>query len=150
MSHAKSLAARLADASAGGVFHLMGEPYAIERAAKEAGLAVCRMDIGHAHHKAELLAHIAKGFAFPAHFGGNWDALHDSLTDLAWLGDAKGYVLVFERSKHFGAGHKHDFDASMEVLAAAAEYWRGKGKPFWAFIHGAEGWKSGLVEWNAA
>jgi RNAse (barnase) inhibitor barstar len=143
------LSKRLADAGGAGVFHLMREPYEIERAAKEAGLVACRMDIGHAHDKKDFMEHLAKGLKFPAHFGKNMDALHDCLTDLEWLGnDAKGYVLVFEKSKHFGAGHKHEFDESMEVLTLSADYWRDKGKPFWVFIHGAQGWKSGLPEWT--
>lgn len=145
------LSAALADARHSGVFHLAREPYEIERAGQAAGLAVRRIDIGHAHDKKDLLAHIARALAFPAHFGGNWDALYDSLTDLDWLGqDAGGYVLVFEKSKHFGAGHKHEFDESMEVLRAAADYWRAKGRPFWVFVHGAQGWQSGLPEWPAA
>jgi RNAse (barnase) inhibitor barstar len=139
----------LADAKGCGVYHLMREPYEIERAAQAAGMVCHRMDIGHAHGTADVIAHVAKGFNFPAHFGKNMDALHDSLTDLEWLGDTvKGYVLVFEKSKHFGAGHKHEFDEAMEVLTMTSDYWRGKGKPFWAFVHGAQGWKSGLAEWG--
>ena len=141
--------ANLADAKLSGVFHLLREPYEIERDAKAAGLHVARMDIGHAHDKVEFMAHVSKGLSFPAHFGGNLDALHDSLTDLSWLGAAtKGVVLVFEKSKHFGAGHKHEFDEAMEVLQSVADYWREQGKPFYAFIHGAQGWKSGLPEWQ--
>ena len=140
---------KLADAAGCGVFHLTREPFEIEREAKEAGLFVARIDIGHAHHKGEFLDHVAKALRFPATFGRNWDALKDSLTDLEWL-DAKGWVLVFEKSKHFGAGHKHEFDDAMAVLNEAAAAWREDGKPFWAFIHGAQGWDSGLPKWPAA
>jgi len=140
------LAATLADARACGVFQLASEPYEVERAAKTAGLAVYRIDIGHAHHKEELLQHLAHAMSFPEHFGGNWDALHDSLTHLDWI-DAKGFVIVLERSKHFGAGHRHEFDAATDVLRSVTEYWKGEGKPFWAFIHGAQGWDSGLSKW---
>jgi RNAse (barnase) inhibitor barstar len=139
---------RLADAKLCGVFQLTVEPYEIEREAKAAGLAVFRMDIGHAHGKKDFLALIAKAMKFPDHFGGNWDALNDCLTDLEWL-DGKGWVLVFEKSKHFGAGHQHEFDEAMEVLRAAAEYWKADGKPFWAFVHGAQGWDCGLPKWPA-
>ncbi len=139
----ESMSKVLSEAKQAGVFHLDTEPYEAEREAKAAGLAVFRMDIGHAHDKMEFLAHISKGLKFPAHFGGNWDALNDCLTDLNWI-DSKGFVLIFEKSKHFGAGHKHDFDEAVEVLRAAADYWRAQGKPFWAFIHGAQGWDSGL------
>jgi RNAse (barnase) inhibitor barstar len=143
------IATTLAQAPACGVFHLACEPYEIEREAKAAGLAFARMDIGHVHHKEELLGHFATAMAFPAHFGKNWDALHDCLTDLSWL-PATGYVVVLEKSKHFGAGHRHDFDAAIEVLRSIVDTWRGQGKPFWMFIHGAQGWDSGLPRWPAA
>lgn len=146
------LTSQLSDAAKSGVFHLMREPGTTELAAKTAGLVVRRMDIGHAHDKGDFMAHIAKALAFPEHFGKNLDALNDCLTDLEWVegGAARGYVLVFERSKHFAAGHRHEFDDCMAVLRAVSDYWRDHGKPFWAFIHGAEGWKSGLPEWPAA
>ena len=139
----------LGDAKAGGVFQLTREPYEVERDAKQAGLYVARMDIGHAHHKEELLEHLAEALRFPDHFGRNWDALRDCLVDLSWL-DAAGYVLVFEKSKHFGGGHRHDFEDAMEVLESVAQTWKEDGKPFWAFIHGAQGWDSGLPKWPAA
>jgi|SRR5579871_1796864 len=140
------IASQLADARASGVFQLTLEPYEVERDAKAAGLHVVRMDIGHAHHKEEFLDHVAKGLQFPPHFGRNWDALKDCLIDLSWI-EAKGYVLLFEKSKHFGAGHRHEFEDAMEVLELAAQTWKQDGKPFWAFIHGAQGWDSGLPKW---
>lgn len=139
----------LTSAAAAGVRHLLREPYEIERAAKDAGLAVFKMDIGHAHDKGDFMAHIAKALSFPAHFGKNLDALNDCLTDLDWLAPAKGYVLVFEKSKHFAAGHRHEFDDCMAVMGNVADHWRAQGKPFWTFIHGAQGWSSGLPEWPA-
>jgi RNAse (barnase) inhibitor barstar len=141
-----ALSIRLGDAESNGVFQLTCEPYEIEREAKGAGLSVARIDIGHAHHKQEFLERVAESLAFPQHFGRNWDALKDCLTDLSWL-EAKGYVLVFEKSRHFGAGHRHEFEEAVEVLRAAAETWKTDGKPFWAFIHGAQGWDSGLPKW---
>lgn len=145
----ESMSVALGNSKQCGVFHLASEPYEAEREAKTAGLAVIRMDIGHAHDKMEFLDHIAKGLKFPAHFGKNWDALNDCLCDLSWI-DAKGFVLIFEKSKHFGAGHKHDFEAAVEVLRATANAWQAKGKPFWAFIHGAQGWDSGLPKFPPA
>ena len=82
------LSKQLANAKGSGCFHLIREPYEIEREAKQAGLHVVRMDIGHAHDKGEFIDHIAKALNFPATFGKNWDALNDSLTDLSWVKDA--------------------------------------------------------------
>jgi hypothetical protein len=73
-----------------------------------------------------LLKNIATALAFPAWFGANWDALEDCLSDLSWRG-AGGYVLLFEQAQ---AGD--DFGVLADVLRSAAEYWAGRGKPFFA------------------
>lgn len=44
------------------------------------------------HDKDSLLDRLARGLEFPAHFGRNWDALSDCMTDLGWLG--AGRVLI--------------------------------------------------------
>ncbi len=139
----------LATADESGLYHLASEPYEIERDAKAAHLFFAKMDIGHVHHKEELLGHFAKAMQFPESFGRNWDALNDCLTDLSWL-PAAGYVVVLEKSKHFGAGHRHDFETALEVLQSVTDTWKARGKPFWMFIHGAQGWDSGLPRWPAS
>jgi hypothetical protein len=85
---------------------------------------------------------VAKALAFPASFGGNWDAFADSMRDLSWL-PGKGYVIILEKSKHFAAAHKHEFDEAVDVLKEAATHWKAQGKPFWALIGGPDGWDSG-------
>jgi Barstar (barnase inhibitor) len=139
------LATSLGDPKACGVFQLTREPYEVERDAKAAGLAVARMEIGHAHHKEEFYAHIVKALGIPTDCSTDPEALKAALGDLSWLGDAaKGCVLVFEKSKHFGAGHRHEFEAAVGLLQSVSDGWKARGKPFWAFIHGAQGWDSGL------
>jgi hypothetical protein len=91
---------------------------------------------------------VAKTLAFPDWFGGNWDAFEDCLCDLSWR-PAPGYLLLLEHGKHFGAGHKQEFVTAVEVLAGVAEYWRGKGNPFWAIVSGPEGWNAGLPAFPA-
>jgi RNAse (barnase) inhibitor barstar len=137
---------QLVGEGAGGVYHLTLEPRDLERAAKDAGLAVFRVDIHHVHGKADFLALLAKALRFPDWFGGNWDALADCLTDLEWH-DAMGYVVVLDQAKHFVAGHKGEWAAALEVLQHASSYWRDEAVPFWVFVAGPEGWKSGLREW---
>ena len=140
MSTLKTL---LADKARAGVYQIGPGTQSIEAAAKEAGLAVWRIDIGHVHDKTGFTALVAKALAFPEWFGGNWDAFEDCLTDMSWH-EAPGYVLVLDHSKHFGAGHRHEFDTAMEVLDGAATWWQEQGKPFWALVSGPEGWDAGL------
>jgi RNAse (barnase) inhibitor barstar len=140
------LANALEDASAGGVFQLAADVRAVVRAAKDADLACFRIDVHAAHDKADLLAALAKGLSFPEWFGGNWDALADCLTDLEWH-DVEGYVIVLDKAKHFVAGHEAAWAAALEVFRHAADYWRDEAVPFWVFVAGPEGWKSGLPLW---
>ena len=55
--------------------------------------------------------------------------------DAGWIKDA-AKAGVFQLSA----------DARELARAAAAEHWRGQGKPFWTLIGGPEGWKSGWPE----
>jgi hypothetical protein len=71
------------------------------------------------------LENIAKALAFPEWFGRNWDALEDCLTDLSWS-PAAGYVLIFENALSNGV--------MTDILASAAEFWRDRGKPFFAVL----------------
>jgi RNAse (barnase) inhibitor barstar len=57
------------------------------------GVVVRVLDGRRCRTKQALLAEMARGLGFPAHFGGTWDALEDCLTDLDWL-PATGYRLV--------------------------------------------------------
>ena len=137
------------DSAKAGVFHLTADVRGIAEAAEAAGLAVIRIDIGHAHDKKDFLNDVSKAMKFPDWFGGNWDALADCLKDLSWL-QAKGWVVILEKSKHFCAGHRHEFEEAMDVMAEAAANWRGRGKPFWTLIGGPDGWKSGWPELPSA
>lgn len=136
------LGALLSDSGRAGVFQLNREAWEIAAAAGAADLVCLRIDIGHAHDKADFLEHIAKAMGFPQWFGRNWDALADCLKDLSWL-PGKGWVVVLEKSKHFGAGHRHEFEQAMELMSEIADYWRGQDKPFWTLIGGPQGWSSG-------
>ncbi len=71
------------DSAKAGVFHLTADVRGIAEAAEAAGLAVFRIDIGHAHDKKDFLNDVSKAMKFPDWFGGNWDALADCLKDLS-------------------------------------------------------------------
>lgn len=135
----------LEQAANAGVFHLSADARELARAAAAAGLMVVYVDIGHAHDKEGFLADASRAMRFPDWFGGNWDAFADCLKDLSWL-QAKGWVVILEKSKHFCGGHGHEFKEAMDIMAEAAVYWRGQGKPFWTLIGGPDGWKSGWPE----
>ena len=76
--------------------------------------------------KEKLLKNIARALEFPDWFGGNWDALEDCLSDLSWR-EAPGHVLLFDQAR---AGD--DLGVLIDVLRSSAEYWAGRGRPFFA------------------
>lgn len=81
--------------------------------------------ISHAE-KSELMKNIANALEFSDWFGHNWDALEDCLTDLSWR-DASGYVLLFENAKR-----GDELGVLIDILRSSAEWWAGRGKPFFA------------------
>jgi len=143
----------LTDNKQAGVFHLQADPRELANEAGTSGFKVYRLDIGHAHDKADFLGHLSKAMAFPETFGHNWDAFADALKDLSWTGGkdgaSKGWVIILEKSKHFCAGHHHEFEEAMDVMDEAAAFWRGQGKALWTLIGGPEGWKSGWPDMPA-
>ena len=113
---------RLRDASRSGVYRAArAEP--IMRATRGSALSLVKI---RAREKEALLKEIAAALDFPDWFGQNWDALEDCLFDLSWR-KAAGHVLVFEDPR---AGD--DLGVLIDVLRAAADCWRGRGKPFFA------------------
>jgi|SRR5687767_4961416 len=63
----------------------------------------------------------AQALEFPQWFGRNWDALEDCLTE-------KSAIVLIRNvpPEHFGV--------LADVLAAAAEYWKQQGQPFFALF----------------
>jgi Barstar (barnase inhibitor) len=137
------------DAAKAGVFQLGADARDLAGAAAAAGLMVIYVDIGHAHDKEDFLADASKAMRFPERFAGDWNAFGSGLKDLSWL-QAKGWVLILEKSKHFCGGHGHEATEALDAMEAAAVHWRSQGKPFWTLITGPDGWKSGWPDTPAA
>jgi len=116
------LLARLSDPTKSGVYRTREEKDILD-ATRGAKLDVVVVDA-----KEHLFDDLARALAFPTWFGRNWDALEDVLGDLSWRkGD--GHVVVF---RTFPAGE--EFGILLDVLRATAEYWAGRGKPFFAIF----------------
>jgi RNAse (barnase) inhibitor barstar len=100
---------RLNDPASSGVYRASGEAEvrAEAPAAVTVDLAVPVFDA------------FAQALDFPQWFGRNWDALEDCLTE-------KSAVLVIRNAP------AQDFGVLADVLAAAAEYWKQQGEPFFA------------------
>ena len=121
------LTQRLTDAARSGVYRALRSDEIVD-AARGTHLDLARTDLGGAPHKEALLERLAMALGFPAWFGGNWDALEDCLTDLSWRAGA-GHVVLLEGHGELPAD---ELGVLLDVLAAAADYWAGRGRPFFA------------------
>lgn len=72
--------------------------------------------------KAALLEELARVFEFPPHFGRNWDALEDCLTDLTWRPGA-GYWLFVYAADRLLADDPPSYDAFLTLLADVGRAW---------------------------
>ncbi|WP_312709563.1 barstar family protein [Stenotrophomonas sp.] len=124
----------LHDINNAGVYAIGNEDVApLSAAMRDAGLRICRIDLAGCSDKRTLLMRLAAQLDFPSGFGGNWDALADSLRDLQWL-PANGYALFFNDADDLRAAASADFDTLLDILDEASAHWSGQNVPFWAFV----------------
>ncbi len=84
--------------------------------------------------KQQVLTTIATAFHFPRHFGKNFDALADSLTDLTHkAGKQIGFVVVLEQLPNTQKFDKEARETLLDVFRDAADYWAEKKVPFRVF-----------------
>ena len=111
---------RLSDPARSGVYRTREEKAILDATRNT------KLDVVSVEAQEQLFDSVARALAFPDWFGHNWDALEDVLGDLSWRkGD--GHVVVF---RTYPAGE--DFGILVDVLRTTAEYWAGRGKPFFA------------------
>lgn len=128
------LRATLADPAMCGVYAVPdGDDDAYLDAARALDFAGIAIDFDGCAGKDDALARIAGALRFPDWFGGNWDALADSLADLSWL-PAPGYVLLLERIEAWRDADPDAFETLALVLEDASARWAGDRIPFWALL----------------
>lgn len=132
--NAMELGAMLADASqAASYFVDIHDRAALVESATSLDFTVRAADLEFADDKAALLGELAAALDFPPTFGGNWDALADSLGDLSWL-PAPGYLLLLDHCAGLREGAADDFATLLDILDEAARSHARAGVPFWALL----------------
>ena len=132
-----------------GVRRLPARVEAIVSAAAASDFVLWRVDLADVRGKGGLLAALARAIDFPDWFGGNWDALQDCLGDLSWR-PAQGYVVILEHCRGIAARAPEVFETALEIFSAAADYWHGRGVPFWVLVGGLDAGQHELPGMNAA
>ncbi len=106
----------------------------LQAAATELGHHFLYASLGDAQSKQDLLDTIAAQFKLPAHFGKNYDALYDCMTDpLHKSGAQPGFIVVLE---HIPANIKFDKEAReqlIDIFRDVSEYWSDRKIPFRCF-----------------
>ncbi len=84
--------------------------------------------------KQQVLASIAEAFHFPRHFGKNFDALADCLTDLPYkAGPQTGFLVVLEQLPNTPKFDKEARETLLDVFRDAADFWAEKKVAFRVF-----------------
>ena len=84
--------------------------------------------------KQQVLTCIAEAFLFPKHFGKNFDALADCMTDLAYkAGTQPGFLVVLEQLPNTPKFDKEARETLLDVFRDAADFWTEKKVPFRVF-----------------
>lgn len=124
----------LADpAGAGAYFIDARDARALADAAADLDYAVARVDFAGCQGKDDALERIARGLRFPEWFGGNWDALNDSVNDLSWW-PAPGYLLLIEHAGAWQSQYSEEAATLIEILNDAAQDWAKARVAFWALL----------------
>ena len=128
----------LPPAEQNGLYGVPADVAPLRRAARDAGLAWHVVDLQRARGKRALFTAFAREFAFPATFGGNWDALADCLQDLSWRTEP-GRIVLMRGAGIFVAASPDDYAILCEILEASAQYWRGRKRVFVVLVDDATG-----------
>lgn len=125
-----------------GVYAAPADTAALRARAAGSDLAWKDVDLARVRSKDELLRAMAGALEFPAHFGGNWDALEDCLGDSEYLPHA-GYVMHLTHADLAQRALGEAWDTLLDILRESAAYWKGR-KPFVVLVDGA----AGLPAWK--
>ena len=106
----------------------------LQEAAQGLGHHFLYANLSSAQSKQDVLDLIAQQFTFPAHFGKNFDALYDSMTDpLHKSGPQPGFIVVLEQVPANGKFDKEAREQLLDIFRDAADYWGERKVPFRCF-----------------
>ena len=106
----------------------------LQEAAKQMNHNFFYANLANVQGKQDLLDTVSAQFNLPTHFGKNFDALYDSMTDpLHKSGPQPGFIVVLE---HIPANLKFDKEAReqlLDIFRDTADYWGDRKVPFRCF-----------------
>ena len=106
----------------------------LQLAAAQLGQHFLYANLATAQSKQDVLDLIAEQFTFPTHFGKNFDALYDCMTDLVHrAGTQPGFVVVLEQLPDNPRFDRETREQLLDVFRDAADFWAERRIPFRCF-----------------
>jgi RNAse (barnase) inhibitor barstar len=106
----------------------------LQDAATQMGQHFLYANLADAQSKQDVLDMIAAQFTFPSHFGKNFDALYDCMTDpLHKSGPQPGFVVVLEQIPATAKFDKEAREQLLDIFRDASDYWGDRKVPFRCF-----------------
>ena len=96
----------------------------LQQAAQQLGQHFLYANLSAAQSKQDVLDMIAAQFMFPSHFGKNFDALYDCITDLKPDGDAEhpGFAVILQNLPAEPGFPADERDVLLDVFRDAADF----------------------------
>ena len=106
----------------------------LQDAARSLGHHFLYANLANAQSKQDVLDLLAQQFILPAHFGKNFDALYDCMTDpVHKSGPQPGFIVVLEQIPTNPKFDKEAREQLLDIFRDTAEYWAERKVPFRCF-----------------
>ena len=106
----------------------------LQESAQKLGHHFLYANLSKAQSKQDILDLIAGQFTLPSHFGKNFDALYDSMTDpLHKSGPQPGFIVVLEQIPANAKFDKEAREQLLDIFRDTADYWGDRKIPFRCF-----------------
>jgi RNAse (barnase) inhibitor barstar len=106
----------------------------LQDAASALGHHFLYANLANAQSKPDVLDMIAQQFMLPTHFGKNFDALYDCMTDpVHKSGPQPGFVVVLEQVPAHAKFDKEAREQLLDIFRDTADYWSDRKVPFRCF-----------------
>ena len=106
----------------------------LQEAAQGLGHHFLYANLGDAQSKQDVLDMIGAQFTLPTHFGKNFDALYDCMTDpLHKSGPQPGFIVVLEQTPANVKFDKEAREQLLDIFRDTADYWADRKVPFRCF-----------------
>jgi AcrR family transcriptional regulator len=106
----------------------------LQDSAQKLGHHFLYANLSKAQSKQDILDLIAGQFTLPSHFGKNFDALYDSMTDLLHKsGPQPGFIVVLEQIPANAKFDKEAREQLLDIFRDTADYWGDRKIPFRCF-----------------